>query len=92
MLVTAWGMIDSYYSGSAETGKKMQRLVRLMDDLDDVLGVVSAAASFGYILIIILSALLVLVGALALGLPGFVAAALLSGAAIGAATIHTNRS
>lgn len=67
------------------------RLARLMDDLDDVLGIVSAASSHLYVVIILLCIALVILATLALGPAGLFASLLASGAAIGVATTQISR-
>ncbi|MBT8136266.1 MAG: hypothetical protein KJO54_04535 [Gammaproteobacteria bacterium] len=66
----------------------MQRLARMMDDLDDVLAIAGAASSHAYLLIIVLSVVLVVLATLVLGPTGLLVSLAVSGAAIGAATLH----
>lgn len=78
-----------FYASDLVSEKPMQRLAQMMDDLDDVLGVFSAASSYSYILIVALSIALVIVAGLAFGAVGLLVSLLVSGAAIGAATSQT---
>lgn len=78
-----------FYASCSATEDMMQRLVQMMDDLDDWLGVIGAASSYVYLLIIALSVMLVFVATLVLGPTGLFVALLVSGAAIGAATLQT---
>ena len=63
----------------------MQRLLRIMDDLDDVFGVLSAASSRAYLLIVFLSIALIVSATLTQGMRGLLVSLLICGVAVAAA-------
>ncbi|MDH3647150.1 MAG: hypothetical protein OER80_10275 [Gammaproteobacteria bacterium] len=69
----------------------MQQLVRIIDDLDDVFGILGAASSGAYLLIVFLSLALVFFATVTLGMRGFLGALLFCGVAVSAATVSAFR-
>ncbi len=69
----------------------MFRVARLIDEFDDMLGIVRAASSIAYIVIVFLSIVLLISATLSLGLSGLMMSILIGGAAISAATFSSSR-
>ena len=66
-------------------------VIRIMDTLDDLMGIVSAASSSAYLLIIFLTVVLGISATLTQGLRGLVASLLIGGVAVAAATLSASR-
>lgn len=60
-------------------------IVRIFDEIDDMLGIVNAANSGAYVLIVVLSLVLLVLATLTEGLRGLLVSILVCGAAISAA-------
>ena len=87
ILITAVSARYSYHLCSQAGGTvQMYQLIRIMDDLDDIFGILGAASSRTYVLIIFLSLALVFSATLALGMRGLLASLLFCGIAVSAAT------
>lgn len=67
------------------------RVVRMMDDLDDLMGIVSAASSGAYVLIVFLTIVLAISATVSLGLRGLLLSLLIGGVAVSAATLSASR-
>ena len=69
----------------------MLNVIRFFDEIDDVFGILSAARSGAYLLIIFLSIVLTITATLSLGLQGLFISLLVCGVSISAATLTSPR-
>lgn len=69
----------------------MFNIIRFFDELDDVFGILGAASSGAYLLIIFLSIVLTITATLSLGLRGLFVSLLVCGVSISVATLASSR-
>ena len=83
-------MVNAVTAGQA-IQSLMFRVARIIDELDDVLGIIGAATSGAYVLIVFLSIILAVSATVTMGLRGLLGSLLIGGVAVSAATLSSLR-